>query len=237
MGITYDKKLIKKDRAISPTGPRDHQRRKSSGGTIDSTLVEALKAQIEDLQGRLNNGSGWTDEKVNDEIEKAISSEIRVVKSEYESLTSIQRDKIASLEENIKSFKDSRLRDAEIMEQLRNENSKLKSENSALKEKISSKDELITQLKETETTQLSEEKLAEIISAATKNIQINTSTEEVVDTSRPQMETVFVDPTENESKAESHIVVEDISTTEKAEINNKLDKLKGLMGKLPSKKL
>lgn len=242
MGLTYDKKLIKKDRAITSTGPRDHQRRQqASGGNIDSALIDTLKEQISDLQDKLersskNTSDGWTDDQVNSEIEKAVTSELRIAKSEYETTVSVQRDRLATLEENLKTFKESRQKDAEILEHTRNENTKLKSENSVLKEKIASKDELIAQLKESSSApQISEEKLAEIISAATKNIQVNASTGEVTDRSRPQMETVFVDPSEN-SNAESHIVIEDISTTEKEQINNKLSKLKGLMGKLPVKR-
>jgi hypothetical protein len=52
------------------------------------------------------------------------------------------------------------------------------------------------------------------------------------------METVFVDPIENESKVETHfgVEIEDVSITKKEEMNDKVGKLKNLLGKLPSKR-
>ena len=77
---------------------------------------------------------------------------------------------------------------------------------------------------------------------ATKKIEImasqmNTGTSNISDSSgRPKMETAFVDPIEKESVMEKFIEVEDISINEKEVIDNKVDKLRSLLGKLPNKK-
>lgn len=55
-----------------------------------------------------------------------------------------------------------------------------------------------------------------------------------LDPDRPQMEEVFIDPS-NDEELESHINVEDVSLDEKEGMSSKVNKLKGLLGKLPSK--
>ena len=61
---------------------------------------------------------------------------------------------------------------------------------------------------------------------------------EITDPDRPQMEVKFVDPIDKESKVEKHfeVEVEDITINKKEEMGSKVDKLKNLLGKLPSKR-
>ena len=53
----------------------------------------------------------------------------------------------------------------------------------------------------------------------------------VEDSNRPEMKTVFIDPTEaGQNRMESHIKVEEESITAKADIDDKVNKLKNLIG-------
>ena len=53
----------------------------------------------------------------------------------------------------------------------------------------------------------------------------------VEDPDRPSMETVFIDPTEQgKHKLKSHINVEDVAITAKEEVDEKINKLKNLIG-------
>ena len=53
----------------------------------------------------------------------------------------------------------------------------------------------------------------------------------VEDSDRPEMETAFIDPTEQgKNILKSHITVNDISITAKEEVDEKINKLKNLIG-------
>ncbi len=244
MGIIYNKEHTPKDRLITGKSVRDRQlqQSKSRGSEIDSNLIESLYNQINSLQEQLSvarSSSGWNDEKVNLEIEKALKSELKVVRSGYETEISVLKERSKNLEETLKTFKESRQRDSEIMNKLRDENTTLKSENSSLKEKIKNKEDVIQQLKDNQTKELviPEERLANMIAEATRNIALNSGViQQTADKDRPQIEAVFVDPIETQTNTESYIKVEDISVEEKEYLQSKVQKLKGLMGKLPDKR-
>jgi hypothetical protein len=59
----------------------------------------------------------------------------------------------------------------------------------------------------------------------------------VIDSKRPQMEHKFIDPLDKDAGKglKSHIDIIDVSTTEEDDMSKKVDKLKGLLGKLPNK--
>ena len=59
----------------------------------------------------------------------------------------------------------------------------------------------------------------------------------VEDPDRPQMEQKFIDPLEKDAGKglKSHIDIADVSVGEKENMSEKVDKLKGLLGKLPNK--
>ena len=54
---------------------------------------------------------------------------------------------------------------------------------------------------------------------------------------RPQMEQKFIDPLDKDAGKglKSHIDIIDVSTTDASDMSKKVDKLKGLLGKLPNK--
>ena len=58
-----------------------------------------------------------------------------------------------------------------------------------------------------------------------------------IESDRPRMETVFIDPLEKDAgKDLESFIVKDISVNERENMFEKVDKLKGMLGKLPSKK-
>jgi len=75
--------------------------------------------------------------------------------------------------------------------------------------------------------------LSTAVSQITENKQI-----EVVNDSRPKIETVFIDPSDNRStnNVETHIIVKEDSSA-KENMNNKISKLKGILGSLPKQKI
>lgn len=218
MGITYNKEFQSKDRRIMSRGPRDRQLKQAHDKEDSSmSVIIELTNKIQQLQEQLDKKdttpvSGLTDDQVNIEIEKAIKEETSNLKNKFELEKQSLNNKISILEKEILS----------------------------IREIIKSKDEIIKQLKTNKPE--TDNKLTELLTEATKKIEImasqmNTGTSNISDSSgRPKMETAFVDPIEKESVMEKFIEVEDISINEKEVIDNKVDKLRSLLGKLPNKK-
>lgn len=130
--------------------------------------------------------------------------------------------------------------DEEIIKAVKSETEKLRTqheyEKNNLQHIIDSKDEIIQHLKSSQNNNsgIKEDKIASIILEATKNLSSNS--EVLVKSDRPRMETVFIDPIEENSNIERHFVVEEISVDNKIQLNDKENKLKGLLGKLPPRK-
>ena len=212
MGITYNKEYVGKDRKILPRGPRDLQLKRNT--TSNSDLVTELKLQVERLQKQLleKPTSGYTAEQVDVEILKALKTETASLKQKH---TEEKSALILEIEKH-------------------------KGEIKNLKELLKVKDEQIQQLKTN--VPVADNKLTELLAEATKKIdemssRISTGSDERhVESDRPKMETVFVDPIENESEVEKYFEVEDVSTESKLKMESKVNKLKSLMGKLPSSK-
>jgi hypothetical protein len=237
MGITYNKNVVTKDRRIMPSGPADRQRKqRMQQSGQDTSLIEELRNQIAILQKQLSErGSAsvdtsefFTADQVNDEIVKAIKVETAVVKSKYEVEINKLKSEVSRLESENNSLKIS-----------------AEKEVASLKEIIKDKDLVIEQLKSTSTNVgMSEEKLTSMFEEATKKLEsmalASMASGEYsgpLGENRPKMEPVFVDPIEKESEVEKHLeIIEDVSITEKEEMNNKVSKLKNLLGKLPTKK-
>ena len=108
----------------------------------------------------------------------------------------------------------------ETMESLKNTDSQVeinefKKEIERLKQNLDMKEELITALK--------------------YRAPVNDTTVEEPD--RPKMEQQFIDPLDKDAGKglKSHIDIVDVSTTDTSDMSKKVDKLKGLLGKLPNK--
>jgi len=221
MGITYNKQFTPKDRRIVTHGPADRQRAQAAGdsGGTDPALVNELMTQVKKLQEQLEAKPApegmYTPEQVDEEIVKAIKGETADLRAKNEVLTSKNEELVKNHKKEIASLKDI----------------------------IKNKEEMIQQLRDSkEAGGISEDKLTALLAEATKKIEDMAMTSQGlskadVDPDRPQMETVFVDPIEREEKVETHIKVEnDVTIDKKEQMTAKVDKLKSLMGKLPSKK-
>jgi len=76
-------------------------------------------------------------------------------------------------------------------------------------------------------------KFSDTISKFHSNGKIIESEDDVIDMDRPVMESTFIDPIESkEDDLVSHIIVKDISNEEKEDVNNKVNKLKNILGSL-----
>lgn len=228
MGITYNKEYKSKNRSIVTTGPRDHQRKQAMSPVMSdqSDLIIELREQIKELKSKINEqGSLFTSEQVNDEIIKSVKAETMSMQTKHE-VDGIKRD----LEtDNLKSkiVRITAEHDKEI---------------SSLKDIVKTKEEMIEQINVNQDV-VSDNKLTILLTEATKKIDDMTmqlytyKNGDVPESDRPKMETVFVDPIEKETKVEQHFDAKSESATKKVNMNDKVNKLKSLVGKLPSKKI
>ena len=238
MGIKYDKEIVKKDRIVTTRGPRDLQARSPyAQDSNQSELVSLLRSEIERLTKILadrtldsNTITGYTDEQVNEEIVKAVTSETARLKLEYERVVKdIQMGQVHIENEN---------------KRLIDEKQHLSNTIESLKSELLNRDTTIDSLKKDfQTSQ--DNKLTILLSEATKKIEEMSSSISNLQTSeqayaksstRPQMETVFVDPIDKESKVEKHFEIEDVTISQKEEMGSKVSKLKSLLGKLPDRR-
>lgn len=216
MAITYEKKIITKDRRIMPSGPRDRQRKQKmqQAPVADSSaLITELREHISSLQRRLSEApkGGYTAEQVDEEIIKAIKVETADLKAKYV----VETSKVESLKKEIESIEKSH------------------------KKELAAKDEIIAQLK---SAPAGDNNVTALLAEATKKIEDMATqlsfkqTGEMPESDRPKIEPIFIDPIEKETKVESHFEVEDISIAEKDQMVDKVSKLKNLMGGLPLKR-
>lgn len=210
MAIPYRKEVVKPDgRKLVAGGPRDQQRRVQEG--VDhTTVIEMLRTEIESLRKNMVGGKGeFTGEQVDDEIRKAVTEAIENQKKK--SSENVGKLTIA-LEDKTNKFNE------------------LNGELGILKEKIVS---LTTTINE------KDESLAREIDRSKLLLQqLTTSGDDlVIETDRPQIEPTFIDPLEKTAgeRLVPHIKVEDIKSNEKEAMESKVDKLRGLMGKLPNR--
>lgn len=237
-----------------------------SGPEVDPRLVEELRATITDLRKQLTDkpvmqDGTFTAEQVNDEIIKAVKVETADLKEKYEEkLKALEIEKInltnanRELKEKLgvsENMVSESISAAEVKYKAAADNIKAKydflleerdSKISNLKEKLKDKEILIKKLESTPSASgMSEEamkKMLDDMSEKMKEMALASGKSiEEVDPDRPKMEAVFIDPSEKEEEVESHIeVTEDVSITKKEEMASQVDKLKNLLGSLPSKK-
>jgi len=220
MGITYNKQYTPKDRRVVTSGPADSQRKHvlASTGAGEAGLIAELKNQITFLQKQVEEEPTihedlYTPEQVDEEIIKAIKVE-----------TTDLKVKVGVLEGKNKELINGH-----------------KKEVASLNNTIKDKEALIKQLRETQSSSVDENKLTSLLNEVTRKIDdISVASQALPQTSadpgRPKMETVFVDPIEDEKKIEAYIEIEDISINEKEQMDDKVNKLKNIMGKLPARK-
>lgn len=208
MAIKYNKEIRKKDgRRLFGGGPRDLQKRQMQQTSTDGSVVVVLTEEIAKLRKELQdvNNTSFTAEQVDEDINKVVGKTI-------EELTTKHRE-------------ESKQRQSNFDEAISNSNAlmvELKEQNKFLTEKL-------CEMKKTTDPEILN-KLTTLFTEVTEKMTLNSTT--VPD--RPQMETVFIDPLEAgvEDGLESHINIKDTPVTSKGNIQDKVSKLKNLLGNL-----
>jgi len=276
MGITYNKKLVKKDRVITGRGPRDLQMKAQVPIPVsgDRALVAELRQQITTLTARLDapvsKAGFYTPEQVDDEILKAIKAETSQLKLDQEkalNVLEVKNIKLGNQVRNLIKEKDEaiaqlRLADSGVEDKISGVANEIKSkydnllderdshleavnkahnvEVTSLKSKVTDQADIIETLKATHqpTDGISTEVMEKLLADATEKLERAAANmgADMTDPDRPKMEEVFVDPLEtNAAELEHKIIVEDVSPDVKEVMVDKVNKLKSLMGSLPSR--
>jgi len=215
VAITYNKQVITKDRRVMPSGPRDRQIKQQLENQLrsdNSGLIDELRNQIAELKRQLSDApkGGYTVDQVNEEIEKAIKAELSEIRAKLE----IKEHNIRGLNKEIARLESELVEKNKTIKELRNQKPVTDNNVTALLAEATKK-----------------------IEALSTQVLNSTGQEAIIDPDRPQMEAVFVDPIERDSKVEKHFDVEkEDKTNKKEEMAGKVDKLKNLLGKLPSKR-
>jgi len=235
--MQYKKEVVKKDgRHLLRGGPRDMQQRQHQqmmDYSDQSEIIGVLKSEISNLKSELSNhptsrGAGeFTAEQVDDEINKAVEASIKELSVDHGKVVTEFKKKIVHLDQdNIHlkqkvelSKKDHAMTLREVELKGSTTTDKLKARVESQQEQLDSKDVIIKELKTT---------LAEGLTGVVP---------EVIDLDRPQMEAVLIDPLEKDagSNLEMYVSVEDVSTDEKEVMEDKVSKLRNILGKLPKK--
>jgi hypothetical protein len=186
-------------------GPRDQQRRLQAINQPD-TSVGSAEAIINELRAQI---AQLTQEL----IKKPKSGEFTAEEVDSE----IRKAVIGAVKETQDNVKHE-------INKLTNRNIELEKELAVLKAALQSK--------ETGETAALTKKIEELTMAvaASKGGEIE------LDPDRPKMEEVFIDPLSKGAgnNLESHVDIKDSSPIEKVKVDEQVDKLKGLLGKLPS---
>lgn len=231
MAITYNKNTVKKSRQITTGSPRDHQLKQQNFQQDNLSVIEDLKNQIILLQDKLmlsnqslSSHNIFTAEQVNEEISKAIKEETSKLKIE--------------LEEANKTVKKDKERIASLKLDLDHVTLKVKlfeKDIEFLNNQLAEKDKLINELKS------GDNNVTTLLTDAVKKIEAFSLLQPMestvgISSDRPKMETVFVDPTEKGATVDGKLsVVEENSSIKGKDVDNKVNKLKNLLGKLPDK--
>lgn len=233
VGLKYNKEYVKRDgRRLGSSSPRDLQRRQVQQPNIYEDLIEDLRNEINNLKEELQNSSikkteMFTAEQIDTEVNKIVSETIKELtfkhKSEWE------KRETAHLELSLKT----KLKYNKIILEKETECKKL----------IGAKEELLIDLRDQNKflteglCKIKEDSGPEVLNKLTNlllEITEKTAQDVVVKSDRPQMETVFIDPLESDAGdgLEAHISVEDVSVIQKENIQDKVSKLRNLLGDL-----
>jgi len=247
MGIPYKKQFVKSDgRKLTRSGPRDMQNRFTGGGasTTDAGLIELLTNQITDLKAdilAMKSRAGdapptgfFSPEQVDEEIRKAVESAV----AETTMSLKASGNKDSDLLPLVKEYKSQILELQQGHDNLTRLHATITKENSGLKksiEKLTAElddvNELRKQIAVLEQELNGKEELIETL----KTRPAIVDGEVVSDPKRPQMEQIFVDPLEEDAGdgMDASITIE--SVTKDEEVDDKVDKLRDLLGSLPKR--
>lgn len=246
MAIPYKKQYVKSDgRKLDRSGPRDMQSRVSGHGytqtendtsSLVNQLIE-LKAEIIALKSKSGDEAPagfFSAEQVDNEIRKAVelavieaSSSLGKIKSQATDLTPLVKEyktRIVELQQGNDNL-------TKLQGGIIKENTNLKEEIDKLKQEFVDVVELKKQIAVLEQELSGKEELIETLKTRPAIVG-----DEIIDPERPQMEQLFVDPLEDDADEgmKSSITVDTV-VKDDGEVDNKVDKLRDLLGKLPTK--
>ena len=243
--INYPKELVKPDgRKLVAGGPRDMQRRAYTSDlptTSSSEIGDHLVKKIEELSQALKSKpvvpEGYmSPEQVDSEIRKAVED---AVKETTLAMKRINQVSAQSVEPTLQKYKVQIVELQKTNDDLTKLHSEITKQNSDLKSKISELEVKKEEIKELEIKLAVLEQNLKGKDEMIVVLKSRTSGEESVeDPNRPKMGSVFIDPLSANSGEglKSFIHTDDITREEKDEMKNKVNKLKGLLGKLPTRK-
>jgi hypothetical protein len=233
MAFKYNKEYIKKNgRKLRTGGPRDLQRRQTQQSDVYEDLIEDLRKEISGLKKELQDdpvkkAGMFTAEQVDADINRVVNETIKELTAKHKNES--EKKETAFLELSLKT----KLKYNKIILEKETECKKLV----ATKEKLltdlrdqnKSLVEKLCEIKESNDPEIANKLTISLIEAMEK-MTLNVS----VETDRPQMETVFIDPLEGDAGEglEAHIDVEEVSIEQKENIQDKVSKLKNLLGGL-----
>lgn len=205
MSIKYNKEFIKKDgRRLISRSPRDLQRRQTQA---EEATVNLLTLEINELREKLrivenNNKNLFTAEQVDNDINKIVGKTIEELTTKYE-------DKLKQQQNNFDGIIDVK---NILVSELKDQNKFLTKE--------------LCEMKSTDDPEILN-KLTALFAEVTEKTSSSKSV-------RPQMGTVFIDPLEDGAGdgLEAHIDIKDSPVTQKGNVQDKVNKLKNLLGDL-----
>ena len=229
----YNKEYVKKNgRRLGGSSPRDLQKRQIQQSDVYENLIEDLRKEISNLKKELQNNpvekiGTFTAEQVDADINRVVNETIKELTTKHKDES--EKKETAFLEFSLKT----KLKYNKIILEKETECKKL----------VAAKEKLLTDLRDQNKSLV--EKLCEIKESSDPDIlnKLTTLLLEItektpsnitVKSDRPQMEPTFVDPLEIDAGEglKSHIDVEEVSVVQKENIQDKVSKLKNLLGGL-----
>jgi hypothetical protein len=231
--LKYNKEYVKKNgRKLMTGGPRDLQKRQAQQSDVYENLIEDLRKETNDLkkelQGNLTKKTGmFTAEQVDADINKVVNETIKELTIKHKD--GLEKKETAFLELSLKT----KLKYNKIILEKEAECKKLVGAKEKLLVDLRDQNKFLTEglckIKESGDPEILD-KLTTLLLEITKKTSSNT----MIESDRPQMEIVFIDPLEGDAGKglESHIDVEEVSIEQKENIQEKVSKLKDLLGGL-----
>ena len=246
MGIPYKKQFVKSDgRRLNRSGPRDMQARTTdSGYTPDVSIIELLTNQLTELKAEIlamKSRSGdaapagfFSPEQVDAEIRKAVESAVAEAAISFKGVSGQNVD-MAPL---VKEYKTQILELQRGNDNLTKLHAAITKENAEVKDKINkleSEHEDVTELKKQIAVLEQEIEGKQELIETLKTRPVILESEIFTDPDRPQMEQVFVDPLEEGAGEGMKASINIETVTKDEEVDDKVNKLKDLLGQLPKK--
>lgn len=247
--VAYNKEFVKSDgRKLVASGPRSSQNRTAPANQEISELrAELIKlqaqvieaSQLKSIMPASNNTvvNGFTQEQVDAMVNKTAEEVSLDMDKHFNSIIFELKTNIASkdstialLEERLDEVKsNTKIKEQEYISEIKELKKILSEKENFFNSRLDIKDATIKELAD---------KLAEI---PNRPVYVNSSSDNQVqveeDIKRPSMDNVFIDPSKKgaENSMKSHVKIKEIKNISSSNASDSVNKLKGLMGKLPKK--